>query len=66
MLVKKSFCACIDFASASASEDSDCATSDKVILPLSNLILSASTCLSNKSTLALFIWIFSFARIKPV
>ena len=53
-------------ASAPASEDSDCETSDKLICPLSSLILSVSTCLPRSSTLALLISNFSFAEIKPV
>ena len=66
MLVKKSFSACISFAWAPAKEDSDWATSDNEIWPLSSLILSVSTCLSNKLTFDLLILSFSFAEISPV
>ena len=53
-------------ASAPANDDSDCETSDKLIWPLSSLILSVSTCLLRSSTLALLISNFSFAEINPV
>ena len=66
MLVKTSFLACINFACASAKDDSDCATSEIVTCPLSSLIVSVSTCLSSKFTFALLISNFSFAKISPV
>ena len=66
MLVKSSFSAWINFACASASDDSDWDTSDKVICPLSTRIWSVSTCLLNNSTLSRLIFNFSFAKTKPV
>ena len=66
MLVKRSFSACISFAWAPANDDSDCATSDNDMFPLSNLILSVSTCLSNKLTFDELITSFSLEEIKPV
>ena len=66
LIVKKSFSAWISFAWAPARDDSDWATSDNEIWPLSSLILSVSTCLSNKLTFDLLIFSFSFAEISPV
>ena len=56
----------MNWALAPAKKDSDWATSDTVIWPLSNLILSVSTCLSNKLIFFWFILYFSFAKMRPV
>ncbi len=66
MLVNKSFSALISFAWAPAKEDSDCATSDSEIFPLSSLILSVSTWRSNRLTFDILILSFSLAETKPV
>ena len=55
----------MNLAWASAKEDSDWAKSAILTWPLSTLILSVSTCLSDKLTFLLFIENFSFAKIKP-
>ena len=66
MAVTKSFWELINCAWAPAKDDSDWAKSAKVIIPLSSLFWSVSTCLSNKSKFSLFILNFLFAKITPV
>ena len=61
-----SFLDWINFAFASAKEDSDCAKSDIFIFPLSNLASSFWTCLINNWTFDLLILLFLFADISPV
>ena len=66
LFVTTSLSAIIKFALAPAREDSDWATSETVISPLSSLILSVYTCLSNRFTFSKFILYFSFAKTNPV
>ena len=53
----------MNFALASAKDDSDCARSDNFIAPLSYLLLSNSTCLSAKFKLSRVISNF-FLKLK--